>query len=111
ADENYLEYLFWGSPLVWGFWELLFSLTGRFLIQAGWLWEVLYCMLRSLLWEWVKILKQLTKGPIPWAVNSEIYPQHVRGLANGVATTVNWSSNLIVSLTFLSYIEVIAMLC
>jgi hypothetical protein len=36
-------------------------------------------------------------GPIPWAINAEIYPASVRGLANGVATTVNWASNLIVS--------------
>jgi len=46
-------------------------------------------------------------GPIPWAVNAEIYPLSVRGLANGVATTVNWSANLIVSMTFLSYIELV----
>jgi len=46
-------------------------------------------------------------GPIPWTVNAEIYPQNVRGLANGVATTVNWSSNLLVSVTFLSYINLV----
>jgi len=46
-------------------------------------------------------------GPIPWAVNSEIYPTNVRGLANGVATTVNWASNLLVSMTFLSYIHLV----
>jgi len=44
-------------------------------------------------------------GPIPWTVNAEIYPLSVRGLANGVATTVNWASNLVVSITFLSYID------
>jgi len=46
-------------------------------------------------------------GPIPWTVNSEIYPLSVRGLANGVATTVNWTSNLIVSVTFLTYIGLV----
>jgi len=46
-------------------------------------------------------------GPIPWTVNAEIYPQNVRGLANGVATTVNWSSNLLVSVTFLSYVNLV----
>jgi len=46
-------------------------------------------------------------GPIPWAVNSEIYPLNIRGVANSVATTVNWGSNLIVSFTFLSYISLV----
>ena len=41
-------------------------------------------------------------GPIPWAVNAEIYPDTVRGLANGIATTVNWGANLLISATFLS---------
>jgi len=49
----------------------------------------------------------LGMGPVPWLVNSEIYPTHVRGLANGVATTVNWASNLLVSMTFLSYIQLV----
>lgn len=40
----------------------------------------------------------LGMGPVPWAVNSEIYPTRVRGLANGLATTVNWASNLAVSM-------------
>jgi len=47
-------------------------------------------------------------GPIPWAVNAEIYPTHVRGLANGIATTANWSSNLLISITFLSYIKLVS---
>jgi SP family myo-inositol transporter-like MFS transporter 13 len=46
-------------------------------------------------------------GPVPWAVNAEIYPASVRGLANGLAATVNWTANLIVSMTFLSYAELI----
>lgn len=41
-------------------------------------------------------------GPAPWAVNAEIYPQQVRGLASGVAATANWLSNALVSQTFLS---------
>ena len=47
-------------------------------------------------------------GPIPWAVNAEIYPLSIRGLANGDATTVNWTSNFVVSITFLSYIELVS---
>ncbi|XP_077226567.1 inositol transporter 1 isoform X2 [Tasmannia lanceolata] len=41
-------------------------------------------------------------GPVPWAVNSEIYPQAYRGVCGGMSATVNWISNLIVAQTFLS---------
>lgn len=41
-------------------------------------------------------------GPVPWAVNSEIYPLRFRGICGGIAATANWVSNFIVSLTFLS---------
>ncbi len=41
-------------------------------------------------------------GPLPWTVNSEIYPTWARSTAIAIATSVNWISNLIVSMTFLS---------
>ena len=44
-------------------------------------------------------------GPMPWTVNSEIYPREVRSTCVGIATSVNWLSNLVVSFTFLSLIE------
>lgn len=44
-------------------------------------------------------------GPVPWTVNSEIYPLYVRAGANSVSSCSNWVSNLIVSLTFLSLID------
>jgi MFS transporter, SP family, galactose:H+ symporter len=44
-------------------------------------------------------------GPIFWLLISEIYPLHVRGTAMGVATTANWISNLLVSLTFLTLVS------
>jgi MFS transporter, SP family, solute carrier family 2 (myo-inositol transporter), member 13 len=40
-------------------------------------------------------------GPVPWAVNAEIYPLRTRGTASGVAGTVNWVVNGVVSQTFL----------
>ena len=40
---------------------------------------------------------RVTRLPI-----AEIYPLNVRGLAAGLATTANWASNLLVSLTFLT---------
>jgi len=46
-------------------------------------------------------------GPVPWAVNSEIYPLKIRSVANSLATTVNWGSNLIVSISFLSYANLV----
>jgi hypothetical protein len=39
----------------------------------------------------------ISLGPIPWTVNSEIYPLHLRGVGNSLATTVNWVSNYAVS--------------
>lgn len=44
-------------------------------------------------------------GPMPWTVNSEIYPIWARGTAISISTAVNWIANLIVSFTFLSLLE------
>ncbi|KAJ4790501.1 Inositol transporter 1 [Rhynchospora pubera] len=46
-------------------------------------------------------------GPVPWAVNSEIYPEAYRGVCGGMSATVNWISNLIVAQTFLSIVELV----
>ncbi|GKV27291.1 hypothetical protein SLEP1_g36476 [Rubroshorea leprosula] len=46
-------------------------------------------------------------GPVPWTVNSEIYPEHYRGICGGMSATVNWTSNLIVSESFLSVADAI----
>ncbi|KAL5066635.1 hypothetical protein RYX36_017522 [Vicia faba] len=46
-------------------------------------------------------------GPVPWTMNSEIYPKEYRGVCGGMAATVCWVSNLIVSQTFLSVAEAI----
>ncbi|KAL2534884.1 Inositol transporter 4 [Abeliophyllum distichum] len=44
-------------------------------------------------------------GTVPWIVNSEIYPSKYRGIGGGIAAVANWTSNLIVSETFLSLTE------
>uniref|UniRef100_A0A0V0HJH7 Putative ovule protein n=1 Tax=Solanum chacoense TaxID=4108 RepID=A0A0V0HJH7_SOLCH len=44
-------------------------------------------------------------GTVPWIVNSEIYPLRFRGVGGGLAAVSNWTSNLIVSLTFLTLTE------
>ncbi|OMO84915.1 Sugar/inositol transporter [Corchorus capsularis] len=46
-------------------------------------------------------------GPVPWTVNSEIYPEHYRGICGGMSATVNWISNLMVAQTFLSIAEAV----
>jgi MFS transporter, SP family, solute carrier family 2 (myo-inositol transporter), member 13 len=43
-------------------------------------------------------------GPVPWAVNAEIYPLQMRGVASGIAGTANWLTNGVVSQTFLSLV-------
>ena len=48
------------------------------------------------------IFFSISLGPIPWTINSEIYPLHLRALGNSLSTTVNWVSNFIVSQFFLS---------
>jgi len=40
-------------------------------------------------------------GPV-WTVNTEIYPIHLVGLANSIATSSNWLSNFMVSSLFLT---------
>jgi SP family myo-inositol transporter-like MFS transporter 13 len=44
-------------------------------------------------------------GPVPWAVNGEIYPLEVRGFATGLAATANWGTNAVVAQTFLSLVK------
>ncbi|KAI8056162.1 major facilitator superfamily domain-containing protein [Syncephalis plumigaleata] len=41
-------------------------------------------------------------GNVPWLIQSELFPLALRGRAGGVATSVNWLGNLIVSVSFLS---------
>lgn len=40
-------------------------------------------------------------GPVPWTVNSEIYPQWARSTGNALSTGTNWVFNVVISLTFL----------
>ncbi len=40
----------------------------------------------------------ISLGPIFWLLISEIYPLEIRSSTGGLAATVNWGSNLLVSL-------------
>jgi len=44
-------------------------------------------------------------GPMPWTINAEIYPTWARSTGNGLASSVNWTFNMIVSMTFLSLLR------
>ena len=41
----------------------------------------------------------------PWIINSEIYPIHLAGTAEGVAAGTHWTFSFLVSTVFLSLIE------
>ena len=45
-------------------------------------------------------------GPIFWLLISEIYPLKIRGLAEGTSAAANWIFNLLVSITFLTLVEI-----
>lgn len=46
-------------------------------------------------------------GPMPWTINSEIYPLHLRSMGVSIATMVNWGGNLVISYTFLDLTQAV----
>jgi len=42
-------------------------------------------------------------SPVPWTVNAEIYPLHVRAHCISMSTCINWIMNFVVAQTFLSW--------
>lgn len=51
----------------------------------------------------------LLLGPMPWCLNSEIFPTHIRGAAISISTTINWTMNLLMSLTFLTVVSTLGL--
>jgi sugar porter (SP) family MFS transporter len=41
-----------------------------------------------------------TWGPVMWVMIGEVFPLNIRGLGNSFSSVINWSANMIVSLTF-----------
>jgi sugar porter (SP) family MFS transporter len=48
----------------------------------------------------------ISLGPIFWLLIAEIYPLKIRGGAEGIAAGSNWAANFVVSLTFLTLLQV-----
>ena len=46
-------------------------------------------------------------APLPWIINSEIYPTWARGSAVAIGSMCNWVFSLLVALTFLPLIDII----
>ncbi len=46
----------------------------------------------------------ISLGPIMWLMIAEIFPLKVRGLGASLATCINWGSNWLVAITFLTLI-------
>ncbi|XP_033738281.1 solute carrier family 2, facilitated glucose transporter member 10-like [Pecten maximus] len=44
-------------------------------------------------------------GPVTWLILSEIFPSSLKGRAIGMATVLNWGTNMVVSSAFLSVID------
>jgi SP family galactose:H+ symporter-like MFS transporter len=67
--------------------------------QAGWF--VLICML-------VYIASfAVGMGPVFWLMTSELFPNRLRGTGASVSSLFNWAANLLVSITFLTLIDMV----
>ncbi|SPO22525.1 related to myo-inositol transporter [Ustilago trichophora] len=70
-------------------------------ITSAWpYWTLIFMVLFTLSYA-------LGLGIIPWLIQSEIFSGQVRGLGAGLATATNWSTNLLVSATFLHMVKLI----
>lgn len=72
---------------------------GRASEQAFYQWTTLIAMIAYIAFFAVSL------GPIMWLMIAEVFPLRVRGLGASIATCMNWLSNMLVALTFLTLIK------
>ena len=70
-------------------WGLMHSAESKFAADVAVLSMVVYIASFSGTW-----------GPIMWTMIGEMFPLNIRGLGNSFSAGVNWTANMIVSLTF-----------
>jgi SP family galactose:H+ symporter-like MFS transporter len=91
---------------------LLTGIAGM-VVTLGFLGLVFRSNTHSSAFAWLAVISMMayvasfaiSLGPIFWLLISEIYPLKIRNSAEGVAATVNWGSNLVITLTFLTLVE------
>ncbi|XP_059167029.1 proton myo-inositol cotransporter-like [Physella acuta] len=79
-------------------------------LPSGFVWAYDYCPTS---YSWMAILGLVLylmffapgMGPMPWTINSEIYPIWARSTGNSLSAATNWIANLLVSMTFLTLTE------
>lgn len=47
----------------------------------------------------------ISLGPVMWLMIAEVFPLRVRGLGSSVATAINWGSNWLVTISFLTLVQ------
>ncbi|HEX8918706.1 MAG TPA: sugar porter family MFS transporter [Chloroflexota bacterium] len=91
--------------LLWGVAGIVVTLTAlgiTFAIgpsNAGFL--VLICLLAYI------VSFAIGMGPVFWLMSAEVFPNQLRGTGQSISTVGNWAANLVVSISFLSLINLL----
>lgn len=88
------------------------ALYGRCSHQDKSMWTYSSCPSNYAVFAFVGMILYITSfapgmGPMPWTLNSEIFPLWARSKGIASATAVNWICNLLVALTFLNLMKLI----
>lgn len=96
----------------WGTEEIQKTLKENIQVQVE---DQIYTLPSSL--KWTSLITLLiyvagfsfSLGPMAYVVISEIFPMGVRGRAASVVGAVNWATNLLISMTFLTVTEIVGL--